>query len=154
MLVASAATAEGLAWTKAALSAMHAEAGGLTVAPSLANTSLANTSLANTSLANTSLANTSLANTSLANTSLANTSLGATSLNATSLDGTSLGAGAGTEGAEGVGGEGAEGVVGEGARREVLVALLHADKCGAGGAPKGDALQQKWQGLFPRLHVR
>ena len=139
MLVASAATAEGLAWTKAALSAMHAEAGGLTVAPSLANTSLANTSLANTSLANTSLAN---------------TSLGGTSLNATSLDGTSLGAGAGTEGAEGVGGEGAEGVVGEGARREVLVALLHADKCGAGGAPKGDALQQKWQGLFPRLHVR
>ena len=134
MLVASAATAEGLAWTKAALSAMHAEAGGLTVAPSLANTSLANTSLANTSLANTSL--------------------GGTSLNATSLDGTSLGAGAGTEGAEGVGGEGAEGVVGEGARREVLVALLHADKCGAGGAPKGDALQQKWQGLFPRLHVR
>ena len=149
MLVASAATAEGLAWTKAALSAMHAEAGGLTVAPSLANTSLANTSLANTSLANTSLANTSLAN-----TSLANTSLGGTSLNATSLDGTSLGAGAGTEGVEGVGGEGAEGVVGEGARREVLVALLHADKCGAGGAPKGDALQQKWQGLFPRLHVR
>ena len=108
LLVASAATAEGPAWVKSALSAMHAEAGGLSVA--------------------------------------SGTSLGGTSLDGTSLGGTSLGAGVGTEGAEAVGEEGA--------RREVLVALLHADKCGAGGAPKGDALQQRWQGLFPRLHVR
>ena len=113
LLVASAATAEGPAWVKSALSAMHAEAGGLSVA---------------------------------SGTSLAGTSLDGTSLGGTSRGGTSLGAAVGTEGAEAVGQEGA--------RREVLVALLHADKCGAGGAPEGDALQQRWQGLFPRLHVR
>ena len=104
LLVASAAAAEGLAWVRSALSAMHAEAGGLSIA---------------------------------SGTSLASTSLG----------GISLGAGVGTEGAEAVGEE-------AGARREVLVALLHADKCGAGGAPKGEVLQQRWQALFPRLHVR